>query len=373
MACSTYNPCQEPTCNSCNPVNPCYDNCGCNFPSTFDCVDTTKDYDLLNVDKGTTGTIVLNAIEAKFLALINEQYKVKTEDADLAPDYLIDKIDAGTNISIDPVVVSGVRKLRITGGEGIGPAGADTKVYAGPDDDTSASLYEKTVNGTYVKRTLQSPTSNAKLKFDITPSDLISTDTDNALNLDAFGKLKVLPPPTIYPISIVAGPGINAPFVGNTYTISTNGTVTPLRTYFDGIWKDFVNPLGIGTSNGAGTATLGANSVKYRLLYNGTIEFKGNAIYTINFVSGNKVVLSNVASIPTGGSNLASIEIDRTVDMKSIMTFTGATTLGSTPSLLGYTIRMTPTGKLQLEFLHDQAAAKQFVLSFDGCVFHPNI
>lgn len=43
MSCSPYNPCSQPdNCNPCNDVNPCYDNCGCLYPSTFDCVENFK-------------------------------------------------------------------------------------------------------------------------------------------------------------------------------------------------------------------------------------------------------------------------------------------------------------------------------------------
>lgn len=43
MACSQSNPCSQPSdCNPCNSVNPCYDNCGCLYPSTFECVENFK-------------------------------------------------------------------------------------------------------------------------------------------------------------------------------------------------------------------------------------------------------------------------------------------------------------------------------------------
>lgn len=42
MACSQSNPCgQVPDCGS-NAINPCYENCGCLYPSTFDCVENFK-------------------------------------------------------------------------------------------------------------------------------------------------------------------------------------------------------------------------------------------------------------------------------------------------------------------------------------------
>jgi hypothetical protein len=68
MSCPSYTPCGQPdNCNPCNDVNPCYDNCGCLYPSTFDCVENfKKNYPVTGLQVGQDLYDLMDKLETLF-------------------------------------------------------------------------------------------------------------------------------------------------------------------------------------------------------------------------------------------------------------------------------------------------------------------
>lgn len=371
MACSEYNPCQESTCNDCNTTNPCFDNCGCINPVDWECVNNPGTHTALSVVNTNNGATVLEKINSEIQDLQDTVGLVKLDGSDTCPQSLLSKLEAGTNISIVKTGSGCDAKLVITAGEGIGPAGVDTNVKVSASDTTTNYLNNKLVGGTYTTKTILNPAGNEQIKLDVVPSTLISIDGGNQLTLGMDGKLKTsYVSPDGSETKIAAGANIQLTGSGtipDPYVVAVPLSVSAKRTYFDGVWKTLTFNNG-GNPN----VTLVSQSVKYRLRFDGTIEYRGNLTYTINFTT-NKIVINN-SSVPTGGlTNLASIELDRSVELKNMMTFDTPTTINITPNLWGYTIRQLAGGNINMDLMSSTSGSKTLVITFDGCQYHPNI
>lgn len=134
-----------------NPCDPCneYDNCGCLNPTTFKCVTYTGDtLPCLDVADGENAEDILEKIEEK----ICDIGKVMINASDTCPEYLLDKLEAGLNISLTQVGSGCDKKIRIDATEGGVPV--DVNVKVSENDTTSGYLYDKIDPGTYMTKTI---------------------------------------------------------------------------------------------------------------------------------------------------------------------------------------------------------------------------
>jgi hypothetical protein len=380
MSCAPYTPCHEPTCNECNPVNPCYDNCGCLNPTTFDCVTNFKqNYPHIPLNVNQTGSDLLTQLNTTINGLKENQFKVKSDDADTCPDSLFDKLEAAGDVSFSIVGTGCNRKLRINSTASGNPVDQNVKVSG--TDTTANFLGAKIVDGTYVKKTTLNGGGNEQLRFDITVSDLISGDSGNQLTQGVDGKLKTsfsAPDGSETKVTIAQNQGLTISGTGtlaNPYVIGTYGNNFPTRTYFDGAWRNLTF-----TNASASNITVSSQSVQFRYRGDGSIEFRGSVTYSVQFdgTTGNKRII-NGASFPlNGNNNVSSAEVNRVVNLKNYMTFDVPTTIPSTPNITGYNVNMlaaapNQNANIQLEFMHNTAATKSIVITMDGAIYHPNI
>jgi hypothetical protein len=378
MSCNNTNPCHEPTCNKCNPVNPCYDNCGCLNPTTFECVTNfTKAYNNIPFYVGQNGNDLLTNLDTVIKSLKDEQYKIKVDDADTCPDSLFDKLEAAGDVSFSIVGSGCNRKLRINSTASGNPIDENVKISG--TDTTANFLGAKVVDGTYVKKTTLNGGGNEQLKFDITLADLISTDSGNQLTQGVDGKLKTsfsTPDGSETKVSVAQNQGLTLSGTGtlsDPYVLGTYGNTFPKRTYFDGAWRNLTF-----TNGGESNISVSSQSVQFRYRGDGTIEFRGSVTYSVQFTSSNKRIIAIAASFPANGSNnVTSAELNRVVNLKNYMTFDVPTSIGA-PNLTGYNVNMlaaapASNANIQIEFMHNTAATKSIVITMDGAVYHPNI
>lgn len=379
MSCTQHNPCYEPECGSCNPVNPCYDNCGCLNPTTFECITNIKqNYTHIPFNINQNGHDFLLQLNATINGLKENQFKVRADDSDTCPDSLFDKIEAGNeNITLEVTGSGCNRKLVISAGEDIGSAGVDRYVKISANDTTSDYLTNKIVNGTYVKKTVLNPGSDEELRLDISIADLISGDSGNQLIQGNDGKLKTsfsAPDGSETKVSVAQGQGLTISGAGTSadpYVLGSTGSNFPLRSYFNGVWRNLTF-----SNNGEANISVSSQNVQFRYRWDGTIEFRGSVTYSVQFTTANKRIIAVAAQFPANGStNVTSAELNRVVNLKNYMTFDTPTTIGA-PNLIGYNVNMlaaasNQNANIQIEFMHNVAATKSIVITFDGCQYHP--
>lgn len=322
MAC-TNNCIDDCTCNDPCATNPCYEGCGCLNPTTFECITKPGVHADIDVTNDMNGLQVLDAINDAF--------------ADLADQVL------ALNGGISPSV--------------------DTKVKVSSGDTTSGLLNDKTLNGTFVKKTITSAGGNEKLRFDIALPDLISGDTDNILTQGSDNKLKVVDSSTVLQEGaniIITGAGT----ISDPKIIRANNLVKIDRTCFNNTWI-------ILTPGATGNASVSvvASDLKYRIKNDGTIEFKGTATYSVAFAAN--TAAGRKHTIPVGALQitcLTALEQAGISDLKSI------NYIEAVGEMYGYIIRKS-TQNILLEFQSSFAAAttKQIIVSFDGAVSYPNL
>jgi len=360
------------SCPDTNCTDPCnqYDNCGCVNPTTFGCTSYTGTaLPCLDVANGENGDDILAKIEEKVCNI----GKVMLDADDTCPEYLEDKISAGTNIDISFTGTGCDRTMVISATEGGVPVDVNVKVSS--DDTTSGYLEDKIQTGTYLTKTVVSPAGNEKLKLDVVPATLLSTDAGNQLTLGTDGALKTLySAPDGSETKIVEGIGIDISGTGtiaDPYIISTNPSIQVARPCFDGVWR---NVTLVASSNPSVTYTSGAPQYRYR--FDGTVEFRGSITYSVAFgtyqTSGRKYTIS-MGNIPVTCLTLG--ELGGTKDLKSI-NYIDIPQAGADQytQMYGYIIRMSAQNLL-LEFQSSfiGATTKSIVVNFEGAVIHPNI
>ncbi len=364
MSCNHTDPCKDP----CN-TDPCYDNCGCLNPTTFECVTKPGNHHDIKVSNDMNGKQVLSALNNRIAELNDLSGKVAIDHDDLCPNNLVDKIEAGANVSISQVGTGCDKKLVITAGSGIGPAGADVNVKVTSSDTTSGFLYNKINVGAYLQKAIQGGGGNQKLIIDLASlSNFISTDAGNALVLGADSKLK-----TLYSIPdgsetkiqgagavTVTGIGTNS----DPYIIYSNASVTPKRAKFDGVWKTLTMTPPAGVS-------VISNKASYRFRFDGTIEFKGRIQFGVTYSSLATITASSLFTFPVG-PNEAILNASEIIDpsfIKSVSTY-------SAPSFDIYDI-FVQSGKLGVRFTYTGAlpltSPRVFNVDFDSAVYHLNI
>jgi hypothetical protein len=363
MSCPETNPC-TPT-----PCDP-YDNCGCTNPTTFDCVSYTgDDLPCLDVTSGETGNDILSKVETK----ICDIGKIKLNSDDTCPEYLADKITAGTNINISYTGTGCDRSMVIAATVGGVPVDVNVKVSS--DDTTSGYLDDKVATGTYLTKTVLNPAGNEKVEFDVVPETLISADAGNQIVLGDDGGLKTLyTAPDGSETKLIEGTGVGISGTGtisDPYIISTNPSIQVVRPCFDNTWRPITL---VATGNPSVTYSSGAPQYRYR--FDGTIEFKGSLTYSVAFgtyqTSSRKFTVT-VGNIPTTCVSLG--EQVGTADLKGITYIdTPQASADQITQQYGYIIRKS-SNNIILEFQSSftNATTKSIVVNFEGAVSYPNI
>ncbi len=326
---SNCSDCNE--CNECLEDNPCYDNCGCLNPTTFECITVPG--------LGLNYVPITNSMNGKqVLAAINAA---------------IGDLQASVADIVAPISNS-----------------SDIKVKVSSNDTLTGYLGSKIGEGSHIKINTLNPSGNEILRIAVTPNTLISADAGNSLSLGTDQRLKVVVP-TPDNGNLVNGANITITGVGslaNPYIISSPNVLAPIRPCFDGIWR--VLPLNSLTNPGI---TYIAGIPKYRIRHDGTIEIKGTITYSVAFGAYNSLTYRLADSIATLPSTCLTLtEQAGAADLKSIFTTTDPT--GTHPEFSSYKIQKGSNG-IRIEFGSGFKTGKTItmVVSFDGVMIHPNI
>lgn len=351
--------CETTTCAPCN----LYDNCGCLNPNTFGCTTYSGTaLECLDVANGEDGDSILGKIEAKVCNI----GKVVIDDNDTCPEGLIDKLEAGLNIVLTQVGTGCDKVIRIDATEGGVPVDVNAKVS--DDDTTTGYLYDKITVGTYMSKTVTSPAGDEKLKLDVVPSALISSDAGNPLYIGTDGAImSTCIAPDGSETKVVEGTGVTVTGTGTTidpYVISTNPSIQVARACFDNTWRS-ISLVATGNAN----VVYVSGIPQYRYRFDGTLEFKGSATYTVSFAnnaSANRKFTIPCGTVPT--TCLTAGEQAGSADLKSI------TYIQDLGQMYNYIIRKT-TQNLYIEFQSSfiSATAKTIVVNFEGAISYPTI
>lgn len=363
-------------CDEVNPCDPCnqYDNCGCPNPNTFGC--TTYGgtaLECLGIVNGENGDDVLAHIEEAMCDAQENKGKILVDGSDTCPEYLFDKLEEGLNISFSITGTGCDRKLVINAVEGGTPVDINAKITS--NDTTTGYLDSKITTGTYLTKSINNPLGNENLELDVVPETLISTDVGNQLVLGTDGALKTLyTAPDGSETSVIAGIGIVLSGSGTTvdpYIVSTNPSIQVTRPCFDSTWRA-VTLVASGNAN----VTYVSGAPQYRYRFDGSVEFKGSATYTVsfgNYSSSNRKYTVPLGSIPT--TCLTAGELAGIADLKSI-NYIDVPQAGADQytQMYGYIVRKNAQNII-LEFQSSfiGATSKSIVVNFEGVVIHPSI
>lgn len=363
MACPDNNPC--------SPKDPCgdlYQDCGCEFPSTFGCVTNESALPNIGSSANENGKDILTKIDAK-LANIG---KVKIDGSDSCPEFLSDKIGAGSNITFTFTGEGCDRQMLIHATEGGVPVDISAKVSS--SDNTAGFLNSKIKGGTFINSTILNPGNNEQLRFDVVPLQLISNDVGNLIVLGSDGKLKTsYTLPTGAETKIIQGVGTQVSGTGtpvDPYIVSTNASIQIARPCFDGIWRD-VTLLPTGNTN----VVYVTGTPQFRYRYDGSIEFKGQATYTVafgNYQNANRKFTITALSLPSTCVTLG--EFTGSSDIKGINYIDQPqASADQIVQQYGYIIRKSSnTVIVEFQSAFTNATSKSMVINFEGVVIHPN-
>lgn len=345
---------------NCNPIAD-YCNTGCLDITPTDCLifsgATTQ---CLEIGYGTTVTTVIEGFD-KAICLINDELgKVKTDPTDECYGYLIDKLEAGSNIVISGVGTGCQKKIKID--SVIGGIQEDEKVKVSAQDSVTGFLETKIIAGDCLIISKSNPGLNEKLKIDV--------DWQCVLNkLSTLPGFCTLVTNCVGVISPQECPDItlNSPIIsGPNVSLSWTSTATQFNVYLDGqlqpgspqsstsfsktglingshtieviatclvgtpksktttflVNTNCPSPSNISTSYAGGNVTISwtpggginsvSQSVKYRL--KGTSAWTvpvsglsaGTSTYTINGISNNKIYEYVVVNVCLGGGETES-------------------------------------------------------------------
>lgn len=366
------------SCNNCEDVytdcgdNPCYDNCGCLNPTTFECVSEPGAHSAIGVTNVMNGKEVLAAINTAIDGVKEDNGKVALDSADACPEFLTDKLSAGTNISIQETGSGCDRKLVIHASSG--GVAVDVSAKVSSADTTAGPLNTKIDTGVYLIKNIVSPGGNEKLKIDVVPSTLISSDSGNALGIGGDGGLKTtFTAPDGTETKVSAGAGVLVTGVGSTanpYVISTNPSIQAARGCFTGTWANI--PL---TAYSNSSVVLVSGTPQYRIRHDGTIEMKGQMTFNVTFntySSGANKHVVTIGALPT--SCLTLTEQAGTADLKGINYIDLAGAGDQIVQQYGYIIRKAAQNiAIEFQSAYIASKTKTIVVNFDGCISHPNI
>lgn len=366
------------SCTSCGetiPSNPCgqYNDCGCINPTSLDCVTVKKPLPNLDVEKGDNAEVFGDKVEA-FVGEMNEvKGKVKINESDTCPGNLFDKLEPGANVSFSIVGTGCEKKVRIdstTGG--VVP---DSNVRVSDNDTTSGRLSDKIQGGAFITKSVVNPGANEKLKLDLSIDTVISQDAGNMLVKGTDGKLKTsYTAPTGAETKIVAGAGAKLEGSGTPetpYIVSLEGSIFAVKPCYDGQWKT----LSIATTGTTDVTAVGG-TLKYRVRFDGTVEFKGMLGYTVKFgpySTSTRRFSIPVATLPT--TCITATEMGGTFDLKTqVLIDTPQTSDDQLTQMYGYVIKKTNQNiTIDFQSSFSNPTTKTIYVAFDGSMFHPEI
>lgn len=353
------------SCEQTNPCDPCsqHDDCGCVNPNTFGCTTYSGTHlPCLDVDNAENGDDILKKIDDK----ICEIGKVLVDGDDICPKYLIDKLEAGLDITLTRTGTGCDEKIRIDAVQGGVPIDINVKVSAA--DTTSGYLWDKIKTGIYLSKTKENPGGNEDIKLDVVPVTLLSTDVNNPLYIGTDGGLmSTCIAPDGSETKVIAGTGVQVSGTGtlvDPYIVSTNPSIQVARACFDAVWR----PITLVPTGNANVVYL-SGAPEYRYRFDGTLEFRGSISFSVAFsanTAANRKFTITMGNIPT--TCLTLTEQAGTADLKAI------TYIESVGQMYNYIIRKS-TQNILLEFQSSfiSATSKTIVVNFDGAVSHPNI
>ena len=319
--------CNNPCDTNCT-ENPCYDDAGCLNPTTFACITRPGTLPCLGVTNDMNGLQAFAAIETAFC-----------------------------NLTVSPP-----------------DAGADIYARISSGDTTSNYLASKIVVGAYLTSTILNASGNEQMRLNVSPAALISTDAGNTLDIGTDGKLRsiiTLPSPDV---QVVGGTGVTVTGTGPTsdpFVVSINPSIEVVRNCFDNTWRDVTL---VATANVNVVYVSGTPQYRYR--FDGTIEFRGSATYTIAYgaysTSGRKYTIT-IGNIPTSCVTVG--EQAGVSDLKS-MHYIDVPQAGADQitQQYGYIIRKS-TQNIIIEFQSSftSSTSKTIVVNFEGAVSYPLI
>lgn len=326
MSCNDTNPCVP--CSECQDTNPCYGDCGCLNPTKFECVTNPGNHPDIGVTDDMNGKEVLDAINTTI-----------------------------ANLVVNPPT-----------------PGTDKFVQVTANDTTTNYLWDKIAVSPHIQKSILNSSADEKLKLTLLPVELISTDGGNILDIGSDGKLRAISPSASSNTYITNGSGVTVTGsgdLGDPYVISTNPSISAAKPCFDGIWHN-VTLIAIGNAN----VTYVSGTPKYRIRFDGSIEFKGSATFTIAFgayTTSNRKYTITIGNIPS--TCLSLTEQAGVADLKNI-NYIDSPQAGADQyaQQYGYIIRKSTQNviiEFQSAFLN--ATSKTIVVNFDGAVSHPNI
>lgn len=324
MACPN-NDCLDNNCADCN--NPCYEDCGCLNPTTFECITKPGVHSAIGVTDDMNGKEVLDAIN-----------------------------NAINSLEIPSPV-----------------PGSDVYTKVSGSDTTSGYLNNKISNGQFLTKNIINPSGNELIRLDANLAAMISTDGGNILEIGTDNKLRVITPTADVDVAIVEGAGVSVTGTGvsaDPWVISINPSITALRTCFDGSWRNIT----LVAPSDPNVVYVSGNP-QYRIRFDGTIEFKGSLTYTVTFgtysTSARKRTVT-IASIPTTCVTVG--EQAGVSDLKSINYIDQPGVGDQITQMYGYIIRKS-TQNIILEFqsAYIAGATKTIVVNFEGAVSYPTV
>ena len=344
-------------CNKCGtPKCSCKSTCSpCNGELiNFDCVEYTGTekaciglfkYDKLSDFSNNLNTIVCDLQEDSGKVFINETATVKKTLEEL--------LLAGANIAITEVGVGAAKQLRIdsiTGG-----TVQDINVKISSNDTTSSYLNSKVTVGSYLTKIITSPSGNEKLHFDVSTASLLSTDPSNKLVL-----------------------GFD------------NGLLFDGISRVDPTYNNVWNSLTLTGTPPAGV-TLVSNNVKYRVNFDGTLQFRGYLDYSVDFTkytSANTTwqysfVLTSLSTVLAGTFTSGQIGNasgqQRSIASETMIEVPAALispdTFPKITQMKGYNVEWSTTNlTMKLYGIYEaNTLSKAIRVSFEGTSLQPNI
>ncbi len=322
LGCSDCNPCSE-----CQPVNPCYQDCGCLNPTTWACISQPGIHESIGVTNSMSGTQVLAAIAT----------------------------------TIDALVV----------GE---PAeGADKYAKVSASDTSSDYLNTKLLVASPITKTVINASADERIRFGLNFGALLSGDANNLVQLGTDGKLRVLAASDAPDIVVASGSGVTITGTGpasDPYIVSINPSISVVRPCFDSVWRNIT----LSATGNVNVVYVGGTP-QYRYRYDGTVEFRGSATYTVAFgayTTASRRFIVPMGSIPT--TCLTAGEQTGISDLKAMTYIDASGTGDQIVQQYGYIIRKNAQNySLEFQSAYISGATKTIVVNFDGAAFHPTI
>lgn len=343
------NRCGTPSCDCTTTCSPCNGEL-----TDFSCVEYTgANKSCSGLDKYDKLSDYVGAVDTVLCTLQSDSGKVFVSDTGVAKKTLKSLLSAGANIAITEIGTGASKTLRIdsvTGG-----SVQDVSVAISATDTTASYLNNKINVGSYLNKTITSPSGNEKLLLDVNTAALLSTDPANKIELAFDGGL-----------------------------------------FFDGVvrtdaaYNSAWNTLTITGSTPSGV-TMVLNNAKYRIDFDGSVQFKGYIDYTCDFTKYTAAnttwqysfVLTSLSTVLGGTFTSGEIGVasgqNRSVASETIIEAPAALVSPSTypqiTQMKGYNVEWSTTNlTMKLYGIYENNVSSKAVrVSLEGRGLYPNI